>query len=252
MADGQDKKSEREFYERFFRRRGRFDQFQQSIYRRIAGEARAVSSGTRALDLGCGSGDQAVCLSEAGFQVVACDLSYQAARLAGRRGRESDCGPLLSVNSDAEQVPLPAGSIDVCVCGLLLHHFGDLETLAGEIRRVLRPGGAVVAVDANAHNPFSWLFLNVVHRLYPLSGLTSNQRALGRAEIERVFAAQGFGDFRFSSMTSDLRRDWLGDSLGARLNYYTRATLLRLSRILLPQIRQGNMLLSVFRLQPER
>ncbi len=178
MVDSQDKKTEREFYERLFQRRGRFDQFQRSIYERIAREARSATSGVRALELGCGSGDQAVCLLDSGFRVVACDLAYQATRLAKRRVEEAERGAFLSVNADAEQVPLPASSMDACVCGLLLHHFNDLEQLAKEIRRVLRPGAIVVAIDANAHNPFAWLFLNVLHRLRRLPGLTPNQRAL--------------------------------------------------------------------------
>jgi len=248
---GQDKKTEKEFYERLFRSRGRFDQFQRSIYERIAHEARTASGGSQALELGCGSGDQAVCLLEAGFSVVACDLSYQASRIAKQRVGESGLGPLLSMNADAEETPLADSSVDACVCGLLLHHFGSLDLIAKEIRRVLRPGGVVVAIDANAHNPFGWLFFNVIHRVRPLAGLTPNQRALWRGEIEREFGPQGFQDFRFESITSDLRRDWLGKGLGARLNFHTRALVLRMSQLVLPQICHGNMLLSVFRLQAD-
>ncbi|MCI0432721.1 MAG: methyltransferase domain-containing protein, partial [Gemmatimonadetes bacterium] len=136
---------------------------------------------------------------------------------------------------------------DACVCGLLLHHFRDLAGVAAELRRVVRPGGVVVALDANAHNPPTWMFLNVVHRFRPLKRLTPNQRALRAREIREVLGSYGFSDFRFSSVTSALRRDWLGDSLGARLNYYTRAALLGISNAVLPQIARGNMLLSVFR-----
>ena len=248
MTGGQDKASEKAFYESLFRRRKRFDQFQRSIYQEIAREARARTEGTLALELGCGSGDQAVCLIESGFQVLACDLSYQAARIARGTVIESGAQSFLTMNADAEHVPVPDAAFDACVCGLLLHHFGDLSFVAREIRRVLKPGGVVVAIDANAHNPFAWLFLNAVHRMRPLKGLTPNQRALWRSEIVKVFAAEGFGDFHFRSMTSELKRDWLGKGLGARLNFQTRAAVLGASRLVLPQISQGNMLLSVFQL----
>lgn len=81
--------------------------------------------------------------------------------------------------------------------------------------------------------------------------LTPNQRALWSREIRTVFGQYGFGGFRFASLTSRLRRDWLGNSLGARLNYYTRAVVLGLSQAILPPIARGNMLLSVFRRLPD-
>lgn len=243
---GQDKASERAFYDRLFRNRGRFDQFNVDIYRRIADEARAASSGGRAVEVGCGSGVQAGMLLDQGFTVTALDLSIEAVRVARRTVAES--GRTLAVlNGDAERLPIRSASVDACVCGLLLHHFRSLDRVGEELRRIVRPGGVVVAIDANAHQPFAWLFFNVVHRLRPLKGLTPNQRAISSGEIRRTFSRYGFDDFRFDSLTSALRRDWLGSSLGARLNFYSRAAVLGISRLLLPRIAQGNMLLSVFR-----
>ena len=244
-AHGQDKTSERAFYDSLFRRRRRFDQFQDDIYKRMARIAREQSNGNVALDLGCGSGTQAACLAAEGFNVVACDLSIEGVRVAANTVREA--GQLASLmNADAEHIPLRDASVDACICGLLLHHFTDMSHVAAELKRVVKPGGVVVALDANAHNPPTWMFLNVVHKMKPLKGLTPNQRALTASEIRNVFGRHGFSDFRFESVTSELKKDWLGNSLGARLNYYTRATVLALSNAL-PQVNRGNMLLSVFR-----
>lgn len=245
---GQDKQSEREFYDTLFRRRRRFDQFKDNLYKRMARLAREGTSGNRALDLGCGSGTQATCLAREGFDVIAADLSIEGVRVAAATVREAGASASL-LNADAERIPLRDASVDACVCSLLLHHFHDLNGVASELRRIVRPGGVVVALDANAHNPPTWMFLNVVHRMKRLRGLTPNQRALRTQEIEQVFSKHGFGDFRFESVTSELRKDWLGNSLGARLNYYTRATVLALSNAL-PQVSRGNMLLSVFRRLP--
>jgi ubiquinone/menaquinone biosynthesis C-methylase UbiE len=242
----QDKRSEQSFYDALFKKRKTFNQFQRGIYERMAAAARQATNGTAALEVGCGAGDQAVCLVEAGFSVIASDLSREAVKVA--RATTTEAGHTISLlNSDAEHIPVADASIDACVCGLLLHHFSQFDRVAADIQRVLRPGGVVVAIDANAHNPPTWLFLNVVHRMRGLPGLTPNQRALRRGEIERVFGEHGFTDFEFASVTSELRRDWLGKSLGASLNYHTRALLLAGSRMVLPQIAQGNMLLSVFR-----
>jgi ubiquinone/menaquinone biosynthesis C-methylase UbiE len=242
---GQDKASERAFYDSLFSRRRRFDQFKDDLYKRMARLAREGTKGNRALDLGCGSGTQATCLSREGFAVVAADLSIEGVKVAAATVREAGERASL-MNADAEHIPLRDASVDACVCGLLLHHFLDLDGVAAELRRIVKPGGVVVALDANAHNPPTWMFLNVVHRLRPLKGLTPNQRALRTSEIEGVFGRHGFEDFHFESVTSELRKDWLGTSLGAKLNYYSRAAVLTLSNVL-PQVSRGNMLLSVFR-----
>ena len=242
---GQDKASERAFYDKLFGTRKRFDQFDDEIYRRMARLAREGTKGERALDLGCGSGTQATCLVAEGFAVLAADLSIEGVRVAARTLREAGCEANV-MNADAEHIPLRDASMDACTCGLLLHHFRDLGQVAAELHRIVKPGGVVVALDANAHNPPTWMFLNVLHRLKPNPRLTPNQRALWSSEIRRIFGEHGFGDFRFESVTSRLRKDWLGNSVGAKLNYYARATVLALSNVL-PQVCRGNMLLSTFR-----
>lgn len=242
----QDKAAEQIFYDDLFSRRHRFDQFQDEIYEFVAQEARAGATGDRALELGCGSGSQATQLTAAGFTVLGLDLSLEGIKIARAATRQAQ-RPVWLLQADAEQAPVPDGSFDVCVCGLLLHHFRDFGAVADEIARVLRPNGFVVALDVNAHNPFAWLHFSVLHRIRKNPHLTANQRALSKGEIERVFRPRGFEDFRFRSLKSELRRDWLEDSLKDRLYHGVRSALLGTSQLLLPQIAQGNMLLSTFR-----
>ncbi|NIP58458.1 MAG: methyltransferase domain-containing protein, partial [Gemmatimonadetes bacterium] len=45
----------------------------------------------------------------------------------------------------AEEIPLPDDSFDLALCGMGLQFFSDRPAALGEIRRVLVPGGRVVA-----------------------------------------------------------------------------------------------------------
>ncbi len=251
MNATQDKASERGYYDELFSRRKRFDQFSAAIYDRLSSAAKSVVGGGRVLDIGCGSGTQALSLTRHGFSVVALDLSIEAVRVARQTTSENGASVPV-VNADAEHLPIADQSVDACVCSLLLHHFSELGPIADELKRVLRPGGVVVSMDANAHNPFAWLFFNAYHRIRKLERLTPNQRALWSGEIRRVFGERGFTGFQFDSFSSDLRRDWLGASLGARLNYETRRAVLGMSRLVLPRVAQGNMLMAVFQLDGDR
>jgi SAM-dependent methyltransferase len=243
----QNKETERAYYDQLFAARKGFDQFPDNrIYEIVADAASRGTVGRVALDLGCGSGTQALCLMQEGFTVVSADLSHEATKLC--RNNAARAPRFIGViNADAESLPLANASVDVCVCSLFLHHFRSLETVAAELRRVVRPGGVVVATDANAHNPFSWLFFNVIHQIRRIPWVTPDQRALTRGEIEQAFGSQGFGDFEFTSFSTELRRDWLGSSFAFTVNFRLRQLLLAASRVALPPIARGNIILSTFR-----
>ena len=56
------------------------------------------------------------------------------------------------VQADAENTLLPDNSIDVVICSGMLHHL-DLSYAFPELRRILRPGGRILAMEALNYNP---------------------------------------------------------------------------------------------------
>ena len=99
-----------------------------------------VSSGTDVLDLGCGAGEFSAALVQAGAQPVAVDVAHEALRRA--RGRV----PGLDARHWAagEPLPLAQGSVDAVWAGEVLEHVPDVAPWLSEVRRVLRPRGALV------------------------------------------------------------------------------------------------------------
>jgi len=51
----------------------------------------------------------------------------------------------------AEQLPLASGSVDAAMCHMLMHHVVSPRTALAELRRVVRPGGYVLIIDAHMH-----------------------------------------------------------------------------------------------------
>jgi SAM-dependent methyltransferase len=88
------------------------------------------------LDLGAGTGKLTRALAEEGFTVTAVEPlpemldMLERARIPGVR----------ALLGSAEQIPLPAASVDAVYAGQAFHWFQPDEALA-EIARVLRPGG---------------------------------------------------------------------------------------------------------------
>lgn len=101
-------------------------------------------------DLGCGTGNVAELLSPCVQSVVAIDTSgpmLEAARkrLAGHENVDFREG-------DLSRLPLEAGSVDVAVMSLVLHHLDDAEAALGECARVIKPNGLLLVVEMRAHD----------------------------------------------------------------------------------------------------
>jgi ubiquinone/menaquinone biosynthesis C-methylase UbiE len=103
-------------------------------------------AGRRVLDVGCGQGAATRALARAGGRVVGTDATPEM--LAAARAHEAaDPLGITYVHADARGLaPLADASFDLVTCQLALMDIPDLDDVLAAVRRVLRPGGAFVAV----------------------------------------------------------------------------------------------------------
>ncbi len=109
--------------------------------------------GKRVLELGCGSGEYTVLLARRGAVVTAIDLAHQALAVTRRRAeRNRVAGRVRVARMAAEALALPDRSFDWVVGFGLLHH-AQVERVAQESRRLLRPGGRGLFREPLGLNP---------------------------------------------------------------------------------------------------
>ena len=98
----------------------------------------------RIVDVGTGTAEIALLLTEMGHDVTGFDIA--PGMLARARSKAADTG-LRIQHGDAYALPLPAGSTDVVVNRMVFWTLHDPASALREWRRVLAPGGRIVVID---------------------------------------------------------------------------------------------------------
>jgi SAM-dependent methyltransferase len=94
----------------------------------------------KVLEVGGGDGWLSARLrDELGCDVVMVDQSERMVELASARGLDAQLG-------DVQALPFDDGSFDTAVAAWMLYHVQDIDRGIGELARVLRPGGRLVAL----------------------------------------------------------------------------------------------------------
>jgi SAM-dependent methyltransferase len=133
------------------------------------------------LDAGCGDGGVARLLRERAREVTAIDVEPSTAW-------RDEPGLTFRV-ADAENLPFADASFDVVHSKDSLHHMDAPERAIAEYRRVLRPAGTALIVEANRYNPafYPHMTLALGHQHFT--------RRRFRTLVRAAFPAARFGAF---------------------------------------------------------
>lgn len=105
-------------------------------------------AGKRVLEIGCGLGTDGVQFARAGADYVGVDLTQAGVELARQNFAARNLHGEFLV-ADAEQLPFASNSFDHVYSFGVIHHTPNPNRIAGEIRRVLSPGGTVTVMLYN-------------------------------------------------------------------------------------------------------
>ncbi len=117
---------------------------------RLAGRLGEITAGEAVADIGCGTGTAARHAASLGATVTGIDPAPAMLRLARLLTRQSPAA-VRYLQGSAEALPLPGSSVSVAWSIACVHHWADLDAGLDEARRVLKPGGRLVAIERLTH-----------------------------------------------------------------------------------------------------
>jgi len=183
---GSRRESRREGWDRFWRARP-----VEEVYEAIGEVCAEILrqrpvAGSRILEVGCGSGRDALRLAEAGANVTA--LDYSAGALAAVRQACRTPARCHLVQGNALALPFRDGTFDVVFHQGLLEHFPDPAPVLAENVRVLKPGGMLL-VDV----PQRWHYYTLAKKLLIAMDrwFAGWERSFSATELERLVEAAG-------------------------------------------------------------
>jgi 2-polyprenyl-3-methyl-5-hydroxy-6-metoxy-1,4-benzoquinol methylase len=145
------------------------------------------------LDVGCGGGLVLEALREPGRRLCGVEMSGEAVRSLEERGIEGR-----AVDLETARLPFADGEFDVVLCYDVIEHVFAPGRLVGEIRRVVRPGGAVLLCVPNTLNLFNRLvflsgrFVDIMDTSHHGEELFSNHiRLFSKSLFDRFVVASG-------------------------------------------------------------
>jgi len=145
------------------------------------------------LELGSGQGRDTLFFARSGFRVHALDYSEVAIRTVGEKAEKDGLSQLIQPSRHDIRNPLPFedGSLDACFshmlfCMALMTE--ELDLLAEEIRRVLKPGGLNIYTVRHTGDPHYQKGIHHGEDIYEVGGFIVH--FFSREKVKRL--AKGF------------------------------------------------------------
>lgn len=159
--------------------------------------------GAAVLEAGCGTGAQTVALARRGpgARITAVDLSASSLDEAQARIAAANLGNVEFRQADLLALPFPPASFDQVFLCFVLEHLPDPQAALASLHRVLRPGGAITAIEGDHGSTFFHPDSEAAHAAIACQ-VELQRRAGGDANIGRrlypLLTGAGFDGVRVS------------------------------------------------------
>ncbi|MBX9589637.1 MAG: methyltransferase domain-containing protein [Hyphomonadaceae bacterium] len=177
----------------------------------------------QALDIATGAGHTAAAFAPHVARVIASDITDEMLAQARKLAMAKGLANMETASVDAEALAFESGRFDLVTCRIAPHHFPDIPMFAGEVWRVLKPGGTFalvdnIAPDAESTPGFSSADLReaaLAYNAFETMRDPSHNRCLGLAEWSEIVTDTGFDLVHKERLGKDMEFQPWAERLGA-------------------------------------
>ena len=156
------------------------------------------------LDLGCGAGHASFAVAPVAESVTAFDLSPEMLAVVAGAARERGLAQIVTQQGNVASLPFADASFCMVMTRFSAHHWLDVPAALREVKRVLKPGGVLVAIDITApESPLHDTTLQAVELLRD----GSHVRDYRTSEWLRMLNDAGFASERVSDWKLHMQFD---------------------------------------------
>ena len=173
-----------------------------------------IGPGSRVLDVAAGAGEPALSAAARvgpSGSVLAIDISANILDFAAQSARDRGLTNVETRVMDGENLELPDASFDAVLSRVGLIYFPDQQRALAELRRVLNPGGRVVATvyTTPENNRFVSIPVSIIRRRAqlppPVPGQPGPFSLGGPGVLEDAYRRAGFRDIETRTVPAPLR-----------------------------------------------
>ncbi|XBQ16812.1 MAG: class I SAM-dependent methyltransferase [Oceanicaulis sp.] len=157
---------------------------------------REYGAGGRVLEYGCGDGEVSMHVAPVANEAVGIDISERGVQAARDRAAKHGFDNTRFEVMDAHETGFEDESFDLIAATGIIHHL-DPPVAFAEIRRLLKPGGRAVFVEALGHNPAIALY-----RSLTASARTEDEAPLKRRDFRAAEGLFGTVDYEFHGLAT--------------------------------------------------
>jgi ubiquinone/menaquinone biosynthesis C-methylase UbiE len=182
-------------------------------------EMAALRFGERVLDIACGTGlitfPAAMSVGAEG-SVVGTDISSKMVERGRDESARQGLANVTFQRADAEALDFPESSFDAALCSLGLMYVPDPQNALRRVRRLLKPGGRMVAAVWGQRDGCGWAGIFPVVDARVKSEVCPMFFQLGTGDSLRMaMESAGFSDIHVDRLRTSLNYESAGDAIGA-------------------------------------
>lgn len=180
---------DRSYWERHAKRYDRSTRFlARPVPRMLELAVESARGKPRVLEVAAGTGVLTTAIAPVVGELIATDYAAEMVRQLATRVREAGLANVTCEQADLYELRFPDESFDAVFAANVLHLVPDLERALASLRRVLKPGGTLVAPTYLHRETF---MAAVLSRAFALTGFPG-QRRLTASSLGDAIRAAGF------------------------------------------------------------